>query len=216
MHTDQYEDHRPRPRAIIRHLSLSLLTATVIPSALFTVCLTIGSVWCALIAALVWCYGSMAYRATRGHRMSGMLLVTAAGLTAKTIFTFASGDTFVYFAQPAITDMIVAGLFVGSLATARPLVDRLASDFFPMQPDVSSRPSVQRLFWRLSMLWAGVCVLKAMVTISLLYTLPIQTMYPVKEAMIITIVSGAGVLTAQAAFRVARAEGLLHASAAAA
>jgi hypothetical protein len=214
VHTDHSTiDERPRPRAIVRHLSLSLLTATVIPSALFAVCLAVGSVWCALIAALVWCYGSMAYRASRGHRMSGMLLVTAAGLTAKTIFTFASGDTFVYFAQPAVTDMVVAGLYIGSLATARPLVDRLAADFFPMEPEVSTRPTVQRLFWRLSMLWAGVCVLKAAVTLSLLYTLPTGTMYPVKEAMILTIVIGAATLTARAAFRVAHAEGLLHSSA---
>jgi hypothetical protein len=214
VHADQIaDDQRPRPRAIVRHLSLSILTATVIPSALFAICLSIGSVWCALIAALVWCYGSMAWRMSRGKRTSGLLLITAAGLTAKTIFTFASGDTFVYFAQPAITDMIVAGLFVGSLATARPLVDRMAADFFPMHPEVSSRPSVQRLFWRLSMLWAGVCVVKAAVTMSLLYTLPTATFYPVKEAMIITIVIGATILTARAAFRVAHAEGLLHAGA---
>lgn len=216
MHLDHHgPDHRPRLRAIVRHLGLSLLTATIIPSVLFTICLTVGSVWCALIAALVWCYGSMAWRMSRGKRTSGLLLVTAAGLTAKTIFTFASGDTFVYFFQPAVTDLVVAGLFVASLATARPLVSRLAADFYPMHPEISKRPSVQRLFWRLSMLWAGVCVVKAMITLSLLYTLPTATFVPVKEAMITTVVVGAAVLTARAAFRVAKAENLIHSAAAA-
>ena len=32
---------------------------------------------------------------------SGLLMLTVVGLTARTAWTFASGDTFVYFVEPA-------------------------------------------------------------------------------------------------------------------
>src|SRR4051794_20846841 len=88
---------QPHLRAILRNLALSLLTASIIPGALFYLCLVAGNVWMALIAALVWCYGAMAWRVTTRRRTSGLLLLTALGLTVKTAFAFASGSTFIYF-----------------------------------------------------------------------------------------------------------------------
>jgi len=65
----------------------------------------------------------------------------------------ASGDTFLYFVQPAVTDVLVATVIFASLATARPVVARLASDLFPISAEVAMRPRVQRLFWYLTLLW---------------------------------------------------------------
>jgi hypothetical protein len=201
---------RPRFGAIMRHLALSVMMANVIPSVLFYLCLVAGNVWTALIAALVWCYGSMAWRLSTKRRASGLLLLTVIGLTAKTVLALASGSTFVYFLQPAITDGVVAALFLISLASARPLVARLAGDFFPMSADIASRPRIQRLFWNLTLFWAMICVAKSIVTVWLLESFPLVTFVAIKEVMILTmLVIGTGV-TVAAAFRVAKSEGLLH------
>jgi hypothetical protein len=196
--------------AIFRHLSLSILTANVIPSALFYFCLLAGNVWTALIVALVWCYGSMAWRLSTRRRVSGLLLLTMVGLTAKTLLAFASGSTFVYFLQPAITDGAVAGLFLASLMTARPVVARLAGDFYPMSADIAARPGIQRLFWRLTLLWALICVVKSVTTVWLLESLPLVTFVAMKEVLIVTTFAIGAAVTIAAAVRVARAEGLLH------
>jgi hypothetical protein len=201
--------------AIFRHLSLSILMANVIPSALFYCCLIAGNVWTALIVALVWCYGSMAWRLSTRRRVSGLLLLTMVGLTAKTILAFASGSTFVYFLQPAITDGAVAALFLVSLATARPVVSRLAGDFYPMSADIAARPGVQRLFWRLTLLWALICVVKSVTTVWLLESFPLVTFVAMKEVVIVSSFAIGGAVTIAAAIRVARTEGLLHHSAAA-
>jgi hypothetical protein len=204
------EVERPKFGAIMRHLTLSIMMANVIPSVLFYLCLVAGNVWTALIAALVWCYGSMAWRLSTKRRASGLLLLTVVGLTAKTVLAIASGSTFVYFLQPAITDGVVAALFLISLATARPIVARLAGDFFPMSADIASRPRIQRLFWHLTLFWALICVAKSIVTVWLLESFPLVTFVAVKEIMILTIlVVGTGI-TVAAAFRVAKSEGLLH------
>jgi len=137
---------RPRLRQIVRHLAISLLTATVIPSVLFTICLVAGNVWTALIVAMVWCYGCAAWRFSRQGRFSGLVIMTLVGLTAKTAFAIISGSTYFYFLQPAITDTVMASLFFASLTTARPMVARLAADFYPMDDEVAERPKIQRLF----------------------------------------------------------------------
>jgi hypothetical protein len=200
---------RPGLAPILRHLALSLLMANVIPAALFYLCLRAGNVWAALVAALVWCYGAIAWRAGTRRPASGLLLVTAVGLTARSALAFASGSTFLYFVQPAITDAVIALLFFASLWTARPIVARLAADFYPMTAEVAGRPRVQRLFWKLTLFWAVLCVVKCIVTLWLLEALPTVTFVAVKSLGILAVILLGTVATVYAACRVARSEGLL-------
>jgi intracellular septation protein A len=201
---------RPRLGAIMRHLGVSILMANVIPSVLFYLCLVAGNVWTALIAALIWCYGSMAWRWSTRRRTSGLLLLTVVGLTAKTVLAVASHSTFLYFLQPAITDWAVAAMFLLSLKTARPVVARLAGDFFPMSEDVATRPRIQRLFWQLTLFWAGICLAKAVITVWLLESLPLVTFVAMKEVAVLAMILMGTAVTVTAAVRVARSEGLLH------
>jgi hypothetical protein len=201
---------RPNLAAILKHLALSLLMANVIPAALFYVCLRTGNVWAALIAALVWCYGAIAWRAGTQRLVSGLLLVTVIGLTVKTALAFASGSTFLYFLQPAVTDAVVALLFMVSLLTARPIVSRLAADFYPMTADVAGRPRIQRLFWHLTLFWAVICLIRCAVTIWLLESLPTVTFVAVKSLVALFVILAATSVTVYASFRVARNEGLLQ------
>jgi hypothetical protein len=146
--------------------------------------------------------------ATKRQR-SGLLMLTVAVLTARTAFVLVSGDTFFYFLQPAITDVLVAAAFFASLVTARPVVARLASDFFPMSAEVAKRPRIRRLFWRLTFLWALVCLGKASVTVSLLVSQSTMTFVVVKSICLLSITILAVTATVLAAVWVARKEGLL-------
>lgn len=204
---------RPRLRAIVRHLSLSLFWANLIPAALFYACFAAGNIWAALISALAWCYGAMAWRVRTRRRTSGLLWLTAAGLTLKTLLTFATGSTFLYFAQPAANDALVAVLFLISLATARPIVARLAADFFPMDDDVAGRPRIQRLFWRLTLLWAVICLVKAATTLWMLESMSLAHFVQLRSVVTPAIALAGAAVTVWLAARVARREGLLHASA---
>jgi hypothetical protein len=202
---------RPRLQVVLRHLALSLLWANVIPGVLFYCCMAVGNVWTALVAALVWCYGAMVWRVSTRRRTSGLLWLTAAGLTVKTALTVATGSTFLYFVQPAVNDATVGLLFLISLATARPVVARLAGDFYPMTEDVARRPRIQQLFWRLTLIWAFICLVKAVATLWLLNSMPLMTFVEVKTVLTPAIASLGALATVVIACRVARREGLLHA-----
>jgi hypothetical protein len=201
----------PRLATIIRRVGLSLLIAAVVPGALFYVCFMVGNVWVAILAALGWSYGALAFRALTGRRTSGLLVLTAILLTGRTVITLATGSTFLYFLQPVISDGVVGTTFLLSLATARPVVARLAGDFYPMDHEVAMRPRVRRLFWHLTMLWALLCLGKAALTMWLLQSTSLATLVTVKSISVPTINTLAAAATITAAVMVARKEGLLAA-----
>jgi hypothetical protein len=200
---------RPGIAAVVRHIALSLLVATGVPSVLFYVGMLVANVWVALIVALAWCYGALAWRVGTGRRTSALLWVVAVGLTAKTAIAFATGSTFIYFVQPALSDSLLATIFLVSLATARPAVARLAADFYPMTSDVAGRPRVKKLFWWLTLLWSCICAAKAAATFWMLHELSLSTFVAAKTVLTPTVATVGAAVTIWLAVRVARRESLL-------
>ncbi len=200
---------RPSLMAVIRRVSISLLIACAIPGALFYVCVVTFGVWPAIIAALLWSYGAIAWRALTSRRSSGLLALTAIVMTGRTVVAVASDSTWLYFLQPIISDGVIALAFLASLATARPMVARLAGDFYPMNHELSLRPRIRRLFWHLTVLWAVLCVSKAVMVLWMLQSLSLESFVLVKGASVLTLNVVAAATTIAAAAIVARKEGLL-------
>ena len=207
--TSEAAPHRPRLGEVTRRVALSLLIACVIPACVFYACFALAGVWTAIIAALAWSYGAIAWRALSRRRTSGLLILTAVLLTARTAISVASDSTFLYFLQPVITDGVVAIAFLLSLVTARPMVARLAGDFYPMDHELSVRPRVRRLFWHLTLLWAALGLGKAVTTLWLLESQSLATFVLVKSILMLAVNVLAAFATVAAAALVARKEGLL-------
>ncbi|WP_019876693.1 VC0807 family protein [Sporichthya polymorpha] len=203
---------RPSLGAVVKHLTLAILTANIIPGLLFYSCMLASNIWLALTVALCWCYGAAAWRSVTKRRASILLYLTIIGLTGKTIFAFATGSTYFYFLQPALSDVVVATLFLGSLLTARPVVARLANDFYPMDDDLHGRARVQRLFWRLTLLWAVIVGIKATLSLYLLHTQPTDDYVAMKTVFAPALIAGGAAVTVWLSAKVARHEGLLGGS----
>ena len=200
---------RPRLGTVVRRVSLSLLIACVIPAVLFYPTFALAGVWTAILVALGWSYGAIAFRAVTGRRTSGLLLLTALLITARTALALATDSTFVYFLQPIISDGVVATAFLLSLVTARPMVARLAGDFYPMDHELAMRPRVRRLFRHLTVLWALLGLGKAMLTLWLLQSQSLATFVLVKSVTVLVVNLTAAAATIALAAWVARQEGLL-------
>jgi hypothetical protein len=194
--------------AILRRVALNLLVAMVIPGFVFYSLYIALGVWPAIVGALCWSYGAIAFRAVTGRRTSGMLLLTAGVLTARTIISLLAHSTFIYFLQPVLTDVLVGSAFLLSLLTARPVVARLAGDFYPLTDEINARPAIILLFRRLTLLWALVCLAKAAVVLWLLLSQPLPTFVMVRAFTVPTTNVVTIGLTIIAAAAVARREGL--------
>lgn len=200
---------RPRLPAIVRHIGMNLLVATIVPSALFMTCMVLGNIWWAFVSALGWCYGALILRVCTGRRTSGLLWLTIISLTAKSVFAFVSGSTLLYFLQPALAETAAALVFLGSLVVGRPLVARLAADFYPMDADLAARPRIQALFRQLTLLWGVILAAKATTTLYLLQTMSVGEYVATKSVLSPSVaIVGAGITILLAA-RIARVEGLL-------
>jgi intracellular septation protein A len=201
--------HCPRVGAVIRRVALSLLIACAIPATLFYVCFRVDGVWTAIFAALGWSYGAIAWRAVTRRRTSGLLILTAVVMTGRTVIALVTDSTFLYFLQPIISDGVIAATFLLSLATARPMVARLAGDFYPMDHELAMRPRIRRLFWHLTLMWAALCLGKASMTLWLLQSQSLETFVLVKSISVLAINALAVLATIGAAVVVARKEGLI-------
>jgi intracellular septation protein A len=213
--TDPTKKHRPhlpsRPclKAVITRMAVNISVACIVPAVLFYVALVTIGITAAVVVALMWTYGAIAWRWATKRPMSGLLILTVSVMTIRTAFTLATGDTFVYFLQPIVSDGLVAAIFLVSLATARPVVARLAADFYPIDVDVARRPRIRRLFWHLTLMWAVVGLAKGGVGLWLLQSQSLVDFVLIKNIAVISLTGAAVVVTVWASLTVARKEGLL-------
>jgi uncharacterized membrane protein len=200
--------------AVGRRSLPSLIEATIIPAILLYVFLVTLGPTPAMLAVLLWSYGAVIRRLLGGHGVPGILQLAVIGLTVRTIVGIASG-TFMYFLQPVATTLALALVFFGSLTFGRPMIARMASDVCPLSPEIACRPGVVRLFSGLTLLWAGVHLLSAATTFTLLVSLPTTTFVAVKSFVSLAITISAIVATVSWSIRTARAEDLVFARVAA-
>lgn len=164
----------PPLRALARRALPYVVEASLIPLALFYLGLWLMGTTGAIVAALTWAYIAVGRRWVTGRTVPGLLLLGAAGLTARSVVALASGSTFVYFLQPSLTTVAIAGLFLLSVPAGRPLAERLAHDFVAIPPELLKSAVIRRVFNRITVLWAIVNLVNAAATIALLVSQPVH------------------------------------------
>lgn len=205
------EIHPPSLTAILQRLTTSLSVAVVVPATLFYVLLVTLGMTSAIVAALIWTYAAIGWRHLTRLPVSGLLLIMATVLTIRSVFTLSTGNTFVYFLQPLVSDGAIALLFLASLATARPVVARVAADFYPMDGALAALPRVRRLFRRLTAMWGSVCLAKGLVGLWLLLSLSTENFVLIKSISMIGMTALAIGVTVWGSAVVLRKERLLPA-----
>lgn len=198
----------PRLRSLARHALPHVVEASLIPLGLFYLTMWTLGVWGALGAALAWSYGAIAWRLATGRRVPGVLLLGAAGLTARTVVAVASRSAFVYFLQPSLGTVLVAGTFLMSVPAGRPLAEKLAADFCPLPSAFAGQPRVRAFFARISVLWGFVFLANAATTIWLLMSQSVGVYLLAKTAVSATLTCSAIAFSTWWFIRSMRREGI--------
>lgn len=199
----------PTVRGILQHSGSSLLQATIVPTLLFYVgWFTYGKV-AAYVSAMAWALGVLAVRKHKGQRVPGLLVLSFLALTGRTVSAVATGSTYIYFIQPIIWTALVGLGFLVSAATARPLIAKIAGDFYPLEDAVTCRAGIKRLFRRLTVMWGCVNLLNAAITFWLLETMSTTAFVGAKAVSAALVTWSAIGVTIVWSVAVARSEGLL-------
>ncbi|MGQ0431243.1 MAG: VC0807 family protein [Microthrixaceae bacterium] len=194
---------------VVRRAGPHVLEASIVPTVLFWLALTLIGLGAAFAVACAWVYGAVAIRLVQRRPVPGLVSLAAVGISVRTAVAVWSGSSFVYFAQPVLTNLVTSALFAGSCWSARPMVARLATDFYPLTPDHLGRPNVVRLLRRLTVWWAAVNLTIAMATMGLLLWLPVTWYVLAKQVMSLSLMGLGVAVTIHVAVRVARREGLM-------
>ena len=197
--------------AVVRRSGPHLLEASLVPTALFYCGLAVLGLAAAYVAALVWLYAAVACRLVRHHPIPPLLVLGVIGITVRTAVALASGSSFLYFAQPIAGSLVMGCVFLVSLLAGRPMVERLALEFWPLTPEMLARPAVTHLLRGLTVLWAGVNLAMGAMTLTLLLWLPLATFVAVKQVVSLTMSGLAIAVTIDLSVRTARREGFVAA-----
>ena len=202
----------PPLRQILLRVLVSVVIAVLAPAAVLWAALVLFNFAAAVIAALAWMLAAMSWRRATHRPISGLLLLTLLVLTVRTTLSLATGSTFFYFIQPVFADLVVATLFLGSLWSARPVIARIAPEFYPLDASIAARPRMRSLFRHLTLMWGLIILIKAAVTLVLLRSLATEDFVLIKGAAIAALTIAAALVTVLWAVSVGRREGLLRAS----
>lgn len=160
----------PGLRAIVSHAWMNVVTGKVVPLVIFLALFGSIGITAAVLAALAWSLGLVAYQRANGHRIAGLVILSIVGNTAKTIVALATGSVVAYFIQPTISTTLIGTAFLLSVPLGFPLAERLVNDFCPIDQATKDEPAYNAFFPRLSFLWAATSLLNGGVTLYLLLT----------------------------------------------
>jgi len=195
--------------SVVRRSAPNVLEASLIPTALFYAALMTAGLGTAYAAAVLWLYGTAGLRLARREGIPPLLVLGLVGITCRTTIAIASGSTFFYFAQPVANSLVMTAVFLISVAVGRPLIERLALEFWPLTPELLAVPAVSRLLRGLTFLWAGVNLAIGATTMTLLLCVPLATYVALKQVVSLAI-TGLGIaITIDRSLRVARREGFV-------
>jgi intracellular septation protein A len=189
-------DVKDRGRALLRGLGLDVGLPFV---AYFAVELTGGSTFHALLAGALVAGARTTWVALRSRRLdlfSGFLLATfAVGLG----LTFATGDARFVLLKDSATSFAVGAAFVGSCLIGRPLAYYAARRFGA--PVAEAGATIDRRWFRFSMIWGVTLHADALVRGIVAYTLPLSIAGDVSQVLMIAAYGGLIAYTVRAARR---------------
>jgi hypothetical protein len=170
----------PRLRVLARHALPHLVESTIVPLFLFLILLRVVGVWGAVLVGVCWTYGAVIRRLLTGSRVPGILMLSAITMTARTAVSFATHSVVIYFLQPTLGQVLIAGAFLLSVPLGQPLAQRLAKDFCPLPAWLLAEDHVGRFFKRVSLLWAFIGLTNAAIALWLLFSQSVGTFYVAK------------------------------------
>ncbi|MFF5264863.1 VC0807 family protein [Actinomadura viridis] len=174
----------PKLPSLLRHALPRFVEGVIAPVAVFYAAFALLGLNGALVAAVTWVYGGIAWRYLRGHQVSAMLILAALGVTVRAALAAATHSPVVYFLQPTLGTLLVSMAFLASVPLRRPLAQKLATDMVPMPEAFLRHARVRQFFLRISLLWSLVFFANALFSLWMLFNQSIGTYLWVRTSVV--------------------------------
>jgi len=182
----------PRPVELARTTGWNLAESFGLPLAAYAlvawlcgrdlgVLAMLGAVW---ITAIV--------RKVATGSIPALLAIALIVLTLQAVVAVATGNLLIFLVHFPLANLGLCVVFARSARGHSPLAERLAAEVIGLRCPELHRPRLHRFFQRVTMLWAGVFLLLAIILGGLLVAVPSVTYVPIwAGATIVLIAAGA-------------------------
>jgi hypothetical protein len=158
----------PGWRPIVRRAATTVLLASLLPTAVFYVSMSMFGLRVAVLTTVAWYYVGLLLKLVRHKPVLAAAVLGAGLLSIRAVIMFITGSAFLYFLQPVAGTVATATFLAVTALAGRPVMDRLAHEFCPFPAEVSVRLRKARFFSRLSLVWSITYFINAAGTVWLL------------------------------------------------
>jgi hypothetical protein len=151
----------------------------------------------ALAVAAIFPLGEMVYEATQTKRVGVVAIVSFIGIVVGFGLSFATGNAIFALLKDSLFTCVFGLLFLGSLATARPLIYRLNLDLAGSDPVARAasealweRPAARQVFRLITLVWGAGLLLEAGVRVAAAFTLPLAPATAASPVIAVVVVGG--------------------------
>jgi hypothetical protein len=184
----------PRPAQLARTTGWNLAESFGLPLGAYALAAWLGGRTVGMLAMLAVVWITAAVRKVATGSVPGLLLIALIVLTVQAVVALATGNLVIFLAHFPLANLGLCLVFARSARGNSPLAERLAAEVIGLRGAEVHRPRLHPYFQGVTMLWAGVFLLLAVVLGALLVTVPLATYVPIwAGATIVLIAAGAGV-----------------------
>ena len=179
----------PRPAELARTTGWNLAESFGLPLAAYALVAWLWGRGLGVLAMLGAVWVTAIVRKVATGSIPALLAIALIVLTLQAVVAVATGNLLIFLVHFPLANLGLCVVFARSARGHSPLAERLAAEVIGLRCPELHRPRLHRFFQRVTMLWAGVFLLLAVILGGLLVAVPPVTYVPVWAGATIALIA---------------------------
>jgi hypothetical protein len=180
----------PRPVRLVRTAGVNLTESFGLPTAGYLLAAAFAGRNAGLWAMLAAIWLTAILRKVLTGAVPGLVMISLIVLTVQTVAAIATGNLLIFLVHFPIANLALCLLFARTARGHSPIAARLAAEVIGLRCPAVHQSRLHGFFQGVTVLWAGVFLLLAVVLGALLATVPISTYVPIWAASTVVLIVG--------------------------
>ena len=180
----------PRPVRLVRTAGVNLTESFGLPTAGYLLAASFAGRNAGLWAMLAAIWLTAVLRKLLTGSVPGLVMISLIVLTVQTVAAIATGNLLIFLVHFPIANLALCLLFARTARGHSPIAARLAAEVIGLRCPPVHQSRLHGFFQGVTVLWAGVFLLLAVILGVLLATVPISTYVPIWAASTVVLIVG--------------------------
>jgi hypothetical protein len=180
----------PRPVRLVRTAGVNLTESFGLPTAGYLLAAAFAGRNAGLWAMLAAIWLTAILRKVLTGAVPGLVMISLIVLTVQTVAAIATGNLLIFLVHFPIANLALCLLFARTARGHSPIAARLAAEVIGLRCPAVHQSRLHGFFQGVTVLWAGVFLLLAVILGVLLATVPISTYVPIWAACTVVLIVG--------------------------